>query len=138
VLLLPSAAPGELLRAATREKPCRALFVPGWLPVIYATGTGGNTHANVSTGFRDLVRVMALDRAIAPNSVNAVGSRPASRQRVSGSGAVLITSPGTAAREQVIIRLGQGEVYGLLCEFRNADSLPRHSAMGMWAVLRVE
>jgi hypothetical protein len=55
-----------------------------------------------------------------------------------GSGAVLITSPGTAAREQVIIPLGRGEVYGLLCQFRNADSLPRHSAMGMWAVLRVE
>jgi hypothetical protein len=55
-----------------------------------------------------------------------------------GSGAVLITSPGTAAREQVIIPLGRGEVYGLLCQFRNADSLPHHSAMGMWAVLRVE
>lgn len=54
------------------------------------------------------------------------------------SGAVLITPPGTAAREQVIIPLGRGEVYGLLCGFRNADSLPRHSAMGMWAVLRVE
>jgi hypothetical protein len=54
------------------------------------------------------------------------------------SGAVLITPPGTAAREHVIIPLGHGEVYGLLCEFRNADSLPRHSAMGMWAVLRVE
>ena len=55
-----------------------------------------------------------------------------------GSGAVLITAPGTAAREQVIIPLGRGDVYGLLCQFRNADSLPRHSAMGMWAILRVE
>jgi hypothetical protein len=55
-----------------------------------------------------------------------------------GSGAVLITPPGTAAREQVIISLARGDVYGLLCQFRNADSLPRHSAMGMWAVLRVE
>lgn len=55
-----------------------------------------------------------------------------------GSGAVLITAPGTAAREQVVVPLGHGDVYGLLCEFRNADSLPRHSAMGMWAVLRVE
>jgi hypothetical protein len=55
-----------------------------------------------------------------------------------GSGAVLITSPGTAAQAQVIIPLARGEVYGLLCEFRNADSLPRHSAMGMWAVLQVE
>jgi hypothetical protein len=66
----------------------------------------------------------------------AAGSLPDSAYQ--GSGAVLITSPGTAAREQVIIPLGRGEVYGLLCEFRNADSLPRHSTMGMWAVLRVE
>jgi hypothetical protein len=55
-----------------------------------------------------------------------------------GSGAVLITAPGTAAREQVVISLTRGDVFGLLCEFRNGDSLPRHSAMGMWAVLRVE
>jgi hypothetical protein len=55
-----------------------------------------------------------------------------------GSGAVLITSPGTTAREQVVIPLARGDVYGLLCQFRDADSLPRHSAMGMWAVLRVE
>jgi hypothetical protein len=66
----------------------------------------------------------------------AAGSLPDSAY--AGSGAVLITAPGTAAREQVIIPLGRGEVYGMLCEFRNADSLPRHSAMGMWAVFRVE
>ncbi|HEY7636998.1 MAG TPA: hypothetical protein VH763_15720 [Gemmatimonadales bacterium] len=55
-----------------------------------------------------------------------------------GSGAVLITPPGTPAREQVVIPLAPGDVYGLLCEFRNGDSLPRHSTMGMWAVLRVQ
>lgn len=44
------------MRAATREKPDLTLFVPGWLPVIYATGTGGHTYANIFAGFRDLVR----------------------------------------------------------------------------------
>jgi alpha-D-ribose 1-methylphosphonate 5-triphosphate synthase subunit PhnH len=63
---------------------------------------------------------------------------PLADSAYAGSGAVLITAPGTAAREQVIIPLARGDVYGLLCEFRNGDSLPRHSAMGMWAVLRVE
>ena len=73
-----------------------------------------------------------------PTAATLLAAGPLPDSAYQGSGAVLITSPGTAAREQVIIRLGQGEVYGLLCEFQNADSLPRHSAMGMWAVLRVE
>jgi len=54
------------------------------------------------------------------------------------SGAVLITAPGTTAHEQVVIPLAKGQVYALLCEFRDADSLPQHSSMGMWATLRVE
>jgi hypothetical protein len=54
------------------------------------------------------------------------------------SGSVLITAPGTTAHEQVVIPLAQGEVYGLVCEFRNADSLPRHSTLGMWAIMKVE
>jgi len=54
------------------------------------------------------------------------------------SGSVLITAPGTTAREQVLAILMAGDVYGLLCEFRDADSLPRHATMGMRAVLRVE
>jgi hypothetical protein len=66
----------------------------------------------------------------------AAGSLPDSAYE--GSGAVLITAPGTVAREQVIVHLKHGEVYGLLCEFRDAASLPRHSAMGMRAVIRVE
>jgi hypothetical protein len=50
----------------------------------------------------------------------------------------LITAPGTTAHEQVVVTLAKGDVYGLLCEFRNADSLPRHAALGMWKVLKVE
>jgi hypothetical protein len=49
-----------VVRAATREKPDLTLFVPGWLPAIYATGTGGHTYANIFAGFRDLVRLMAM------------------------------------------------------------------------------
>lgn len=66
----------------------------------------------------------------------ASGSMP--EEAYDTSGAVLITAPGTTAHEQVVIPLGKGEVYALLCEFRDADSLPQHSTMGMWATLRVE
>jgi hypothetical protein len=71
-------------------------------------------------------------------AVRLLAAAPLPDSAYEGSGAVLITAPGTAAREQVIISLARGDVYGLLCQFRNADSLPRHSAMGRWAVLRVE
>jgi hypothetical protein len=64
------------------------------------------------------------------------GPLPQSAYDISGS--VLITSPGTSSRERVLATLSPGDVYGLLCEFRDGDSLPRHSTMGMWAVLRVE
>jgi hypothetical protein len=66
----------------------------------------------------------------------AAGPIPDAAYDVSGS--VLITAPGTTAREQVVISLSKGDVYGLLCEFRDGDSLPRHSTMGMWATVRVE
>lgn len=66
----------------------------------------------------------------------AAGPIPDSAYDVSGS--VLITAPGTTAHEQVVIPLSTGDVYGLLCEFRDGDSLPRHASMGMWATLQVE
>jgi hypothetical protein len=66
----------------------------------------------------------------------AAGPLPLAAYNISGS--VLITAPGTTAHEQVVIPLARGEVYGLVCEFRNADSLPRHSTLGMWAIMKVE
>lgn len=53
-------------------------------------------------------------------------------------GSVLIASAGHAALERILVPLVRGELYGLMCEFRNADSLPRHAKMGMVALLRVE
>jgi hypothetical protein len=54
------------------------------------------------------------------------------------SGGVLITEAATTSHEMLLLPLAHGEVYGLQCEFRDADSLPKHSTMGMWAVMRVE
>lgn len=56
---------------------------------------------------------------------------------IEGSGAVLITPAGTSAHEAVTITLAHGDVYGLQCEFHDADSLPPHSKLGMWKVMQV-
>ena len=53
-------------------------------------------------------------------------------------GSVLIAGPGKTATERVLISLVSGEQYALICEFRNADSLPHHSKLGMVALVRVE
>ena len=83
---------------------------------------------------------MRRSRTTSPGSnaypPNAAGPLPLAAYDISGS--VLITAPGTTGHEQVVIPLARGEVYGLVCEFRNADSLPRHSAQGMWKVMTVE
>jgi hypothetical protein len=54
------------------------------------------------------------------------------------SGAVLIAIPGATSHERLALSLTSGEVYGLLCEFRDADSLPPHSTKGMFGVITVE
>lgn len=53
------------------------------------------------------------------------------------SGSVLITAPGTTAHEQVLIDLQRGEVYALLCAFRDAPDKPRHGKLGMFGTIEV-
>jgi hypothetical protein len=52
-------------------------------------------------------------------------------------GAVLIAAPGTTAPEQVYADLEQGQVYALVCQFRDSATAPRHDRLGMFATLRV-
>ena len=53
-------------------------------------------------------------------------------------GSVLIANSGKTATERVLIPLISGELYALMCQFRNADSLPQHAKLGMVALERVE
>lgn len=53
------------------------------------------------------------------------------------SGSVLIALPGITAHEQVLIDLRRGERYALVCEFQDEPSKPKHSTMGMVALLEV-
>jgi hypothetical protein len=53
------------------------------------------------------------------------------------SGSVLIALPGVTAHEEVLIPLVRGEQYALMCEFRDAPSKPKHTMLGMVALLDV-
>ena len=53
------------------------------------------------------------------------------------SGSVLIAFAGVTAHEEVLVSLAHGERYALMCEFRDGPNMPKHSALGMVALLEV-
>jgi hypothetical protein len=132
--LLSSLACTEASRTVEIHGKDYAFVAPATLP------SGNTTFRFINDGsVLHEVQLFQFRKGTSPEAAaTLLAAGPLPDSAYESSGAVLITPPGTAAREQVIIPLGHGGVYGLLCEFRNADSLPRHSAMGMWAVLRVE
>ena len=89
------------------------------------------THPHEVQLFRFLPSVSAR----AARAYLAAGNVPDSAADPSGS--VLIAYPGVAAHEQVLIQLVRGERYALMCEFRDAPAKPKHTTLGMVALLEV-
>jgi hypothetical protein len=65
----------------------------------------------------------------------AAGAVPDSAADASGS--VLIAFPGVTAHEEVLVSLVAGERYALMCEFRDGPTKPKHTTLGMVALLEV-
>lgn len=65
----------------------------------------------------------------------AAGAVPDSAADMSGS--VLIAFPGVTAHEDVLVSLAPGERYALMCEFRDSPTKPKHTMLGMVALLEV-
>ncbi|HEY3745311.1 MAG TPA: hypothetical protein VGL17_03665 [Gemmatimonadaceae bacterium] len=63
------------------------------------------------------------------------GSVPDSAADASGS--VLIAGAGLTAPERVLIQAVPGELYALMCQFRDAPGKPQHASLGMVALVRV-
>ncbi len=63
------------------------------------------------------------------------GSVPDSAADASGS--VLIANPGLTAPERVLIQAAPGELYALMCQFRDSAGKPQHANLGMVALVRV-
>jgi hypothetical protein len=57
---------------------------------------------------------------------------------VDGAGSVLWAPAGVTTHDRLLVDVRAGEVYLLMCQFQNADSLPPHSKLGMIAVLESE
>jgi hypothetical protein len=89
------------------------------------------THPHEVQLFRFLPRVSAK----AARAYLVAGNVPDSAADPSGS--VLIAYPGVTAHEEVLIPLVRGERYGLMCEFRDGPAKPKHTTLGMVALLEV-
>lgn len=132
-----------LLASLACTEPSRTVEIHGKDYAFVAPGTvppGNTTFRFINDGsVLHEVQLFQFRKGTSPEAAaRLLAAAPLPDSAFESSGAVLITPPGTSAREQVMIPLARGQVYGLLCEFRDADSLPHHSALGMWAVLRVE
>ena len=64
------------------------------------------------------------------------GSVPDSAADASGS--ELIANAGLTAPERVLIQAVPGELYALMCQFRDSAGKPQHASLGMVALVRVE
>ncbi len=64
------------------------------------------------------------------------GSVPDSAADASGS--VLIANAGMTAPERILIQAIPGELYALMCQFRDSAGRPQHASLGMVALVRVE
>jgi hypothetical protein len=89
------------------------------------------THPHEVQLFRFLANVTAMKA----RAYLAAGAVPDSAADASGS--VLIAFPGVTAHEEVLVSLAPGERYGLMCEFRDAPTKPKHTMLGMVALLEV-
>ena len=88
---------------------------------------------------RHEVQLFRFTRGISPDSAGrllAADNIPDEAAELQGG--VLIGMPGDTVRQQILDTLRAGDVYGLLCEFRDSTSAPKHSRLGMFAVVRVE
>jgi hypothetical protein len=84
------------------------------------------------------VQIFRFRVGISPDSARALLALEHFPDSLADSGgAVLIAAPGTAAPEQVYADLEQGQVYALVCQFRDSAKAQRHDRLGMFAALRV-
>lgn len=84
------------------------------------------------------VQIFRFRVGISPDSARALLALEHFPDSLADSGgAVLIAAPGTTAPEQVYADLEQGQVYALVCQFRDSAKAQRHDRLGMFTTLRV-
>ena len=107
------------------------------VPAVVPSGITAFRFVNRGTYAHEvqLFRFLPSVSAKAARAYLVAGNVPDSAADPSGS--VLIAYPGVTAHEEVLIPLVRGERYALMCEFRDAPAKPKHTTLGMVALLEV-
>jgi len=133
---------GFVLAACVPARPTRVIDITA---VNYAfrapaSASSGPTRfrlINAGTVLHE-VQIFRFRRGISADSGRALLALEQFPDSLADSaGAVLIAAPGIQSSEQVYAELEPGDVYALVCQFRDSASAPRHNRLGMFAVLKV-
>lgn len=127
----PGPAPYTLVQVVGRN------YSYGVPPVLHA-GRVGFQFVNLGTVTHEFqifrfTHGVSADSALRMLAADAIPDAAAER-----SGAILVGAAGDTVRQLLLDSLQVGDVYGLLCEFRDSAEAPKHSTLGMYAVVRVE
>ena len=141
VLFLPAFLTGSTSRfqqaSSIRHVTIVATDYAYQVPAVVPSGMTAFRFVNRGTHPHEvqLFRFLPSVSAKAARAYLVAGNVPDSAADPSGS--VLIALPGVTAHEEVLIPLVRGERYALMCEFRDAPSKPKHTMLGMVALLDV-
>ena len=141
VLFLPaflSDSPGAIQQASSiHHVTIVATDYAYQVPMVVPSGMTAFQFVNRGTHPHEvqLFRFLPSVSAKAARAYLIAGNVPDSAADPSGS--VLIAFPGVTAHEAVLVPLVRGERYALMCEFRDAPAKPRHTMLGMVALLEV-
>ena len=76
-----------------------------------------------------------MDAALAGRLLAADSLPDAARD---STGGVLIAGAKLRGDQALLLTLAHGELYGILCEFRDGEGKPKHVKLGMFALVRVD
>jgi len=121
------------LREVTIEAHEYAFVVPATVPAgltaFRFVNRGAKTHE---------VQFFRFNRGIDARTARGyLGATDVPDSVADSSGSVLIAGPGASARERILVQLERGELYALVCAFRDAPGQPRHQTMGMVGLVEV-
>jgi len=127
----PAPAPFARVRIAARDYAFGApRTVPPGQTAFRLVNEGTVRHEVQLYRFRPGISADSALHMIATNEIP--------DEAIDVGGGVLIIGPADSARQQLLLTLQPGEVYGLECAFRDAPGQPQHRDLGMYGVLEVQ
>ena len=130
------ASPGPAA-GATQEVVIHATDYAFRVPPTVKPGRTVFALSNEGTVLHE-VQLFRISKEISADSIGRLLARDDVPEHVvDPEGGVLIGPPGARVKQQILVELRAGELYGLRCEFMTGPSGNTHSKMGMVSLIKV-